>query len=62
MGENLPAGMVLEPPPYARYWAMGVADLDPSAVKTVLSTAFLLVTYPKASPPQQHSVSYSQGY
>ena len=50
MGDNLPVAMELEPPPYGRYWALAVADLDITAAKVVLSTAYLLVTYPEAAP------------
>ena len=46
--------MELEPPPYARYWALAVSDLDPSVTNVVLSTAFLLVTYTlRLLPPHQ---------
>ena len=50
MGVKLLVGMEREPPPYARYWALAVADLDPLMTKFVLSTAFLLVTCHKAAP------------
>ena len=33
-----------------RYWARAVGNLDIAAAKTILSTAYLLVTYPRAAP------------
>ena len=42
--------MTLEPLPYVRYWARAVGNLDIVAAKVILSTAYLLVTYPRAAP------------
>ena len=50
MGENLLAAMRLESPPYGRYWTLAMADLDITAAKVVVFTAYLLVAYPKAAP------------
>ena len=50
MADILLGAMALEPLPYAKYWARAVGNLDIAAAKTILSTAYLLVTYPRAAP------------
>ena len=43
-------GMELDPPPYARYWELVVAELDPPVAKRILTIAYLLVAYRNAAP------------